>query len=68
MREQRMMARAHSLDEVPRAEVLQNSWDFSSMTSGTCSSRFEFNHYEQVPQNIEQQGIDAAKQAKEATA
>ena len=35
------------------------------MTGGRGSYRYEFDHYEQVPQNIEQRVIDTAKQAKE---
>ncbi len=61
MHEQRLVARVHSLDEVPRAEVLQNSRDFCSMTSGPGSCRFEFDHHEQVPQNIEQRVIDTRR-------
>ena len=55
--------------EVPHAEVQRYSQDLRSMTGGRGSYRFEFDHYEQVPQNIEQRVIDTAKQAKsEATA
>lgn len=55
--------------EVPQAEVQRYSQDLRSMTGGRGSYRFEFDHYEQVPQNIEQRVIDIAKQAKaEATA
>ncbi len=53
--------------EVPQAEVQRYSQDLRSMTGGRGSYRFEFGHYEQVPQNIEQRVIDTAKQAKEAT-
>ena len=53
--------------EVPQAEVQRYSQDLRSMTGGRGSYRFEFDHYEQVPQNIEQRVIDTAKQAKEAT-
>ncbi len=52
--------------EVPHAEVQRYSQDLRSMTGGRGSYRFEFDHYEQVPQNIEQRVIDTAKQAKEA--
>jgi len=52
--------------EVPQAEVQRYSQDLRSMTGGRGSYRFEFDHYEQVPQNIEQRVIDTAKQAKEA--
>ena len=51
--------------EVPQAEVQRYSQDLRSMTGGRGSYRFEFGHYEQVPQNIEQRVIDTAKQAKE---
>ena len=55
--------------EVPQAEVQRYSQDLRSMTGGRGAYRFEFDHYEQVPQNIEQRVIDTAKQAKaEATA
>ena len=55
--------------EVPQSEVQRYSQDLRSMTGGRGSYRFEFGHYEQVPQNIEQRVIDTAKQAKaEATA
>lgn len=50
--------------EVPQAEVQRYSQDLRSMTGGRGSYRFEFDHYEQVPQNIEQRVIDGAKQAK----
>lgn len=53
--------------EVPHAEVQRYSQDLRSMTGGRGSYRFEFDHYEQVPQNIEQRVIDTAKQAKEST-
>ena len=53
--------------EVPQAEVQRYSQDLRSMTGGRGSYRFEFDHYEQVPQNIEQRVIDTAKQAKETT-
>ena len=52
--------------EVPQAEVQRYSQDLRSMTGGRGSYRFEFDHYEQVPQNIEQRVIDTAKQAKES--
>ena len=52
--------------EVPQAEVQRYSQDLRSMTGGRGSYRYEFDHYEQVPQNIEQRVIDTAKQAKEA--
>ena len=51
--------------EVPHAEVQRYSQDLRSMTGGRGSYRYEFDHYEQVPQNIEQRVIDTAKQAKE---
>ena len=51
--------------EVPHAEVQRYSQDLRSMTGGRGSYRYEFDHYEQVPQNIEQRVIDTAKQAKD---
>ena len=53
--------------EVPHAEVQRYSQDLRSMTGGRGSYRFEFDHYEQVPQNIEQRVIDTAKQTKAET-
>lgn len=53
--------------EVPHAEVQRYSQDLRSMTGGRGSYRFEFDHYEQVPQNIEQRVIDTAKEAKAAS-
>ena len=50
--------------EVPHAEVQRYSQDLRSMTAGRGSYRFEFDHYEQVPQNIEQRVIETARQAK----
>ena len=67
MRKQRIMARVHFPEaEVPQAEVQRSSQDLRSMTGGRGSYRYEFDHYEQVPQNIEQRVIDTAKLAKEA--
>ena len=55
--------------EVPQAEVQRYSQDLRSMTGGRGNYRYEFDHYEQVPQNIQTQVIDTAKRAKaEATA
>jgi elongation factor G len=55
--------------EVPHAEVQRYSQDLRSLTGGRGSYRFEFDHYEQVPQNIERRVIDTAKQLKaESTA
>ena len=53
--------------EVPHAEVQRYSQDLRSLTGGRGSYRYEFDHYEQVPQNIEQRVIDVAKQAKAET-
>ena len=50
--------------EVPHAEVQRYSQDLRSMTAGRGSYRYEFDHYEQVPQNIEQRVIETARQAK----
>ena len=50
--------------EVPQAEVQRYSQDLRSMTGGRGSYRYEFDHYEQVPQNIQTQVIDTAKRAK----
>ena len=50
--------------EVPQAEVQRYSQDLRSMTGGRGSYRYEFDHYEQVPQNIQTQVIDVAKRDK----
>ena len=52
--------------EVPHAEVQRYSQDLRSMTGGRGSYRYEFDHYEQVPQNIQMQVIDVAKRDKAA--
>ena len=50
--------------EAPQAEVQRYSQDLRSITGGRGSYRFEFDHYEQVPHNIQAQVIDTAKRAK----
>ena len=54
--------------EVPQAEVQRYSQDLRSMTGGRGSYRYEFDHYEQVPQNIQMQVIDVAKRDKAVAA
>ncbi|MBI2964188.1 MAG: elongation factor G [Deltaproteobacteria bacterium] len=50
---------------VPMAEVLRYASDLRSMTSGRGSFAMEFAHYEEVPAQLAQKIIDAAKAAKE---
>jgi elongation factor G len=51
--------------EVPQAEVQRYAQDLRSLTQGRGSYSMEFDHYEPVPQNIEQRVIQEAKRAKE---
>ncbi|MDA0733131.1 MAG: elongation factor G [SAR202 cluster bacterium Casp-Chloro-G3] len=51
--------------EVPHSEVQRYSQDLRSLTQGRGSYEFKFDHYEPVPQNIEQKVIQDVKRAKE---
>lgn len=51
--------------EVPHSEVQRYSQDLRSLTQGRGSYEFKFDHYEPVPQNIEQRVIQDVKRAKE---
>lgn len=51
--------------EVPHAEVLRYAQDLRSLTQGRGTYSLEIDHYEPVPQNIEQKVIEDAKRAKE---
>ena len=51
--------------EVPHAEVQRYAQDLRSLTQGRGSYSLEFDHYDPVPQNIEQRVIEEAKRAKE---
>ena len=51
--------------EVPQSEVQRYAQDLRSLTQGRGSYSMEFDHYEPVPQNIEQRVIEEAKRARE---
>ncbi|HEX2966050.1 MAG TPA: elongation factor G [Syntrophorhabdaceae bacterium] len=51
---------------VPMAEVLRYAPDLRSMTGGRGTFTMEFDHYEEVPGQIAEKIIDAAKREKEA--
>ncbi len=51
--------------QIPLAEVSDYNSRLSSMTGGQGSYAMELSHYEQVPSNVQQQVIDAAKREKE---
>lgn len=54
--------------EVPHSEVQRYSQDLRSLTQGRGSYEFEFDHYEPVPQNIEQKVVEEVKRAREQQA
>ena len=51
--------------EVPHSEVQRYAQDLRSLTQGRGSYQFEFDHYEPVPQNIEQRVVADVKRSKE---
>lgn len=51
--------------EVPHSEVQRYAQDLRSLTQGRGTYSLEIDHYEPVPQNIEQKVIEDAKRAKE---
>ena len=51
--------------EVPLAEVQRYAQDLRSVSQGRGSYSMEFDHYDQVPANLEPKVIEAAKRAKE---
>lgn len=51
---------------VPMAEVLRYAPDLRSMTGGRGTFTMEFDHYEEVPGQIAEKIIDAARREKEA--
>lgn len=51
---------------VPMAEVLRYAPDLRSMTGGRGTFTMEFSHYEEVPGQIAEKIIEAAKREKEA--
>ena len=52
--------------EVPLAEVQRYAQDLRSVSQGRGSYSLEFDHYDQVPANLEPKVIEDAKRAKEA--
>ena len=53
---------------VPLAEVQRYSQDLRSVSQGRGTYTLEFDHYEQVPPNLEPKVIEEAKRAKEQEA
>jgi elongation factor G len=51
--------------EVPHSEVQRYAQDLRSLTQGRGSYVFQFDHYEPVPQNIEQRVVEETKRARE---
>ena len=51
--------------EIPLAEVQRYAQDLRSLSQGRGSYRLEFDHYDQVPANLEPKVIEDAKRAKE---
>ena len=51
--------------EVPLAETQRYAQDLRSLSQGRGEYELEFDHYEQVPANIEQRVIEGAKRARE---
>ncbi len=51
---------------VPMAEVLRYAPDLRSMTGGRGTFTMEFSHYEEVPAQIADKIVEAAKREKEA--
>ncbi len=51
--------------EVPLAEIQRYAQDLRSLTQGRGTYQLEIDHYEQVPGNLEQRVIEAAKKARE---
>jgi elongation factor G len=49
---------------VPMAEMLHYSRDLRSITQGRGTFSMVFDHYEEVPPNVQQQIVDAAKKAQ----
>jgi elongation factor G len=53
---------------VPMAEMLDYAPSLRSMTQGRASFHMEFSHYEEVPRQLQEKIIQAAKREKEAEA
>ena len=51
--------------EIPLAEVQRYAQDLRSLSQGRGSYRLEFDHYDQVPANLETKVIEDTKRAKE---
>jgi elongation factor G len=50
---------------VPMAEVLRYAPDLRSMTGGRGTFTMEFDHYEEVPSQIAEKIVEAAKKERE---
>jgi elongation factor G len=53
--------------EVPRAEMLTYATDLRSQTQGQGSFTLEFDHYEDVPQHLVEQVVQATTDQPETT-
>ena len=51
--------------EVPQIELQRYAQDLRSLTQGRGEYQLEFDHYEPVPNNLEQRVIEGAKKARE---
>ena len=51
--------------EIPLAEVQRYAQDLRSLSQGRGTYEVEFDHYDQVPPNVEQKVIEETKRAKE---
>ena len=51
--------------EVPQVELQRYAQDLRSLTQGRGEYQVEFDHYEPVPNNLEQRVIEGAKRARE---
>ena len=51
--------------EVPQSELLRYAQDLRSLTQGRGSYSMEYDHYEPVPQNLEQRVIEEARRLRE---
>ena len=52
--------------EIPLAEVQRYAQDLRSLSQGRGTYEVEFDHYDQVPPNVEQKVIEETKRAREA--
>ncbi len=51
--------------EIPLAEVQRYAQDLRSLSQGRGTYEVEFDHYDQVPPNVEQKVIEDIKRARE---